>query len=201
MVHELELVQVLFTIYQLVYGILETVTLFLLSHLLLLLDYIMGFFELLSLIFDFLLILAIFLKDHLFLLFHDFLFLLDDFLNSCFNTCLHLLDLISLADLTLLQNIFKTLILIIKLFNPELIFHVLLFQVVYFILPLLGHDLPLGHFFDQLLVLVLDVSNTFHFINIFSFHDGVLYSHFVVFVPFDHEGFQEDVDFVYVVQF
>jgi len=101
-VHQLELVQVLLTIYQLIYGVLETVTLLLLSHLLLLLDDIVGFFELLSLILDFLLILAVLLKNHLFLLFHNFLFLLDNFLNSCLNTCLHLLNLITFANLTLL---------------------------------------------------------------------------------------------------
>jgi hypothetical protein len=102
MIHKLELIKILFTVYELVHSVLEAVTLLFLSNLLLLLDDIMGFFKLLSLIFDLFFILTIFLKDKLFLLLHYFLFLLDNLLNSCLNTGLHLLYFITLADLTFL---------------------------------------------------------------------------------------------------
>ena len=171
MVHELQLIKVLLAIYQFVDRALEGVSFHLLAHVLMLLDNVMSLLKLLPLILDLLLILTILLQDHLFLLLHDILLLLDDLLDPGLYASLHLLELVALGCLRLLQEVLKGLVLVLELVDPDLVFHVLLLKDADLIVSLLRNDLTLGNFLDQLLILLIDVCNSFNLCDILAFHD------------------------------
>ena len=147
-IHELQLIQILLTIYQLINSVLVAISPLLDADLLLFLDNVVGLAQLLPLILNLLFVLAVGLKDQLFLLFHDLLLLLQNLLDAGFYAALGLPDLIPLWFLRFLQDFFQILILIIELLNSEFVFHVLLFEHIDLILSLLGKDFTLGYFLD-----------------------------------------------------
>jgi len=166
----------------------------------LLLNDIVGFLQLLSLVLDLLFILTVLLQDEFFLLLHDILLLLDNLLDSRFDSCLHSGDIINFVCLRLLQDFFKTFILFVKLVDSELVFHMLFLEQADFVFSLLSNDLSLRNLFDELFVLLLGGSDSLDFVDVLSFQNGVLDLIFRMFVSFDHKSFQEDVDLIDVVQ-
>jgi len=91
--------------------------------------------------------------------------------------------------------------LLVLLVDFELVLHVLLPEVVDLFGLFVDSDFSLGDLIDELLTLTLHAGNHLDLVDVFSLEHLDLNFTFRTFVPLHHQGFQQNIDLVNIVQF
>lgn len=200
-VHQLQLIQILLAVYQFVKSVLEAISTFLESHLLLFLNGSFSLFELGLQRVDLVLLILLLFKNDPLLLLHQVALLVEDLLDSLVNTVLHFLGLDSRILLVVCHVSFVVLDLLLLLLDLEFVLDVFLPEVVDLLGLLVHLDFSLGNLVNQLLCLALHICNEFDFLNVFPLEHINFDLHLLVLVSLDDKSFEQDVDLVDVIEF